>query len=300
MAPLHRPVLAMGFALAAASMYGIVPNFVRAAFQAGIPPVEATLVRTSVIAILFAAVAAAGRQSLRIPQAAYRTLAAQAVATFVVSVCYLASVQFIPVGLAVIIFFTFPVVILIAAPLAEGHRPEPLRLLVAFVALAGLAVAVVPGALALDLRGVGLAAFASAGATLQFFSGRKMAEFMQPAAFGSVVHLIILPFTLAVALAAGDGTLQLFRGSELPGLAFALLAGVAIAYTAAYFLHMMALRTAPASTAAPFFNLEPVVTTMVAAVLLGERLSPNQYAGGAVVFAALIAASRTAIRKPVS
>jgi drug/metabolite transporter (DMT)-like permease len=300
MALLHRPVLATGFALAAASMYGIVPNFVRAAYQTGIPPVEATLVRTSVIAMLFAAIAGITGQSLRIPPAAYRVLAIQAAATLVVSVCYLASVQFIPVGLAVIIFFTFPVLILVGAPLAEGHRPDFSRILLALAALAGLAVAIVPGALALDLRGVALAALASAGATAQFFSGRRMAGFMTPVAFGSIVHLVIWPFTLAMALVVGDGTLQLFRGNDLPGPAFTLLAGVAIAYAAAYFLHMMALRTAPASTVAPFFNLEPVVTTLVAAVLLGERLAPNQYAGGAVIFAALIAAGRSGTRKPVS
>jgi drug/metabolite transporter (DMT)-like permease len=42
---------------------------------------------------------------------------------------------------------------------------------------------------------------------------------------------------------------------------------------------------------APFFNLEPVVTTLIAAVALGERLTPNQYIGGGLVLAALAAAS---------
>jgi drug/metabolite transporter (DMT)-like permease len=42
---------------------------------------------------------------------------------------------------------------------------------------------------------------------------------------------------------------------------------------------------------APYFNLEPVVTTAIAAVILGERLALNQYAGGGLVLAALVASS---------
>ena len=51
------------------------------------------------------------------------------------------------------------------------------------------------------------------------------------------------------------------------------------------------LRNAPASVVAPYFNLEPVVTTLIAALALGERLTLNQYVGGALVLAALAAAS---------
>jgi drug/metabolite transporter (DMT)-like permease len=58
-------------------------------------------------------------------------------------------------------------------------------------------------------------------------------------------------------------------------------------------VHMLSLRFAPASSVAPYFNLEPVVTTAVAAVILGERLQTNQYAGGGLVLAALVASSLT-------
>ena len=53
-----------------------------------------------------------------------------------------------------------------------------------------------------------------------------------------------------------------------------------IVYVIAYLVQMLSLRFAPASTVAPFYNLEPVVTTGIAAAFLGERLQVNQYAGG--------------------
>jgi len=39
-------------------------------------------------------------------------------------------------------------------------------------------------------------------------------------------------------------------------------------------------------------NLEPLVTLIIAAVILGERLSPLQYAGGGLVLAAVMIAGR--------
>jgi drug/metabolite transporter (DMT)-like permease len=73
---------------------------------------------------------------------------------------------------------------------------------------------------------------------------------------------------------------------------YACMAGVALFHMIAYVTHMRALGTAPASTIAPYFNAEPVVATAVAAILLGQQPELHQYAGGAMVLAALIGASR--------
>jgi hypothetical protein len=52
----------------------------------------------------------------------------------------------------------------------------------------------------LDWRGLVLAAASSAGATLQFFSGRSISRYLSPAVFGSLVHIAIWPITLLIAL----------------------------------------------------------------------------------------------------
>ena len=68
-------------------------------------------------------------------------------------------------------------------------------------------------------------------------------------------------------------------------------------YVVAYLVQMLSLRFAPASTVAPFYNLEPVVTTAIAATILGERLQINQYVGGGLVLAALMVSSMADKRK---
>lgn len=284
---MNRAGLGIACALGAASLYGLVPNFARAAFVNGVPGIESTLFRTFVISIVFAVIAIVQNERLTIPKGAMPSFAGQALATFLVSASYLASVQFIPVGLSVIIFFLFPVLIMLLAPVVEGRSPGLFRLAVALVAFCGLAIAIGPSFEDLDIRGIVLAAIASAGATLQFFSGRSISRYMPPAAFGSLVHLVILAPILLIALATGSGSLQMLPGGSATGLGLVFMCGVAAVYVIAYMVHMLSLRFAPASTVAPFFNLEPVVTTAIAAAILDERLQLNQYAGGGLVLAAL-------------
>lgn len=290
----NRVGLGIVCALVAAGLYGMMPNFVRAAYLGGVPAVEATLFRTAVIAVAFALLARVRGESFRVPAAGRAAFAAQASATLLISVCYLSSVQFIPVGLAVTIFFTFPVIIMLVSPLIEHHAPGLPQILTALLAFAGLYLALGPSFASLDPRGLLLAAAASAGAVVQFYSGSSLSRHMTPAAFGSLVHFAILPFTLAIALLVSHGRLQMLPGGTGTLVALLFLAGAATIYVIAYLLQMLSLRFAPASRVAPFYNLEPIVTIAVAGLLLGERLTPMQYAGGGLVLVALGLASKLA------
>ena len=286
----NRTGLGIACALGAAAIYGIVPNFTHSAFVNGVPPVETTFFRTALIAVVFAILAVLRGERLTVPRAAMGSFIGQAASTLVISVGYLASVQFIPVGLAVIIFFTFPVIIMLAAPLIEGHSPGLLRTMIAVFAFAGLVTAIGTDFGNLDFRGIALAAAAALFCSVQFFSGRSISRYMTPTVFGALVHAAIWPATLLVALYAGGGTIAFFPGGTANGTGIAYMTEVGGLYVIAYLIHMLSLRFASASIVAPFFNLEPMVATGVA-VFLGERMAVSRYAGGAMVLAALVASS---------
>jgi drug/metabolite transporter (DMT)-like permease len=287
----HRAGLGIALALGAAALYGLIPNSSRAAFENGVPAVESTFLRTSLIAVVMAIVAVLRSESFLVPRAGWPSFLMQAVSTAAISICYLAASQYVPVSLAVLVFFTFPVLILLLAPPIEGHRPGMVRIAIAIAAFAGLAIAIGPGIDRLDWRGLALAGIASVGATAQFFSGRSLSRHLAPAAFVSVVHIFIWPVTLAVALIYNGGTITFFPGGGVSGAGYGFLFGLCAIYCGAYAIHMLSLRMAPASVVAPYYNLEPVVTTAVAALVLGERMSLQQYAGGGLVLAALVVAS---------
>lgn len=276
-------------ALGAATIYGAVPNFARLAFLNGVPALENVFYRTSTVAVVLAIVAVVRGESFRIRAEAWPSFLYQCLATLMVSACYLASVQFLPVTLSVIIFYLFPVLILLAAPLAEGRVPGFARLGVALLGFSGLAVSVGPAFDQVSVLGLVLAFLGAVGCMMQFFSGRMLSRHLTPAAFGSLVHIAIWPIMLGLALGFGGNTLRLIDGQGLTGsLAFLAVALVSVAYVGGYFLHMSSVRAAPSSVVAPYFNLEPIVSTMLAVFILGEAMSINQWIGGAMVFAALV------------
>lgn len=294
---INRTRFGIACALGAAALYGLVPIFARGAIGGGIPAIESILVRTFLLAVVFSVIAVAQGEQLTVPKEAIRSFIGQAVATLLVSVAYIGSVQFIPVGLAVTIFYLFPVLIMVLAPIVEGRNPGLLRFITAIVAFIGLAIAVGPSFDDLDIRGILLAALGSAGATLQFFSGRAISRYMTPATFGSLVHIAIMPPILVIALYVSSGSLRFLPGGPTTQTGLLFMCCVALFYITGYMGHMLSLRFARASTVAPFFNLEPVVATVTAAAFLDERLQINQYGGGGLVFAALIASSFLEKRK---
>ena len=282
----------IALALLASLFYGNVPILARQAFVHGIPALESVLARTIVISLLLGVLAIVRHESLMLPIEARKAFLLQALATLIVSSCYLASVQFIPVAISVIIFFAAPIIVLLLSPVIEGHAPGWPRLLVGLVGIFGLYLAIGPNSATLNPIGLVLASIAALGYALQFFSGRMLSHFLQPAAFGSLVHLAIFPIIAVIVIVAGQGHLVLAQPDILGSMALVFAIGVCVAYAFGYLFHMSSLSAAPASVVAPFFNLEPIITMAISVLVLGEVLTVSQYAGALTVLAALVLAGQ--------
>jgi drug/metabolite transporter (DMT)-like permease len=289
--------IAWGLTFAAASFYGLIPPFVRAAYENGVPAVETTLFRTTFIVFALGGLAFVRGERLVIPRAARASFLLQVLATAMISIGYLASVQFIPVGLAVIILYTGPLTILVVAPVVEGTTPGPARFAIALAGFGGLVVALGFSLEGLDWRGVALAVAGAAGYALQFFSGRLLTRHLSPSVMAGLVHAAVWPIVLGTVLWQNGGAIRLLDRSAIAVAGYVFLACVTLCYILAYMIQMLALRYAPASVIAPVFNVEPIVTTGAAALVVGERLSIHQYVGGGVVFGALVGAALVAQRE---
>jgi len=284
-------VTGITMAVLAAFVYGGVPNFARMAFLNGVPALESVFFRTTAVAVVLGLFALLRGERFALTRAALPAFIFQCAATLMVSACYLASLQYLPVTLSVILFYTFPVIVLLSAPLIEGQLPHWTRFAIALLGFAGLYVAVGPAFDQVRPLGIVLALFGALGCALQFFSGRMLSRHLKPAAFGSLVHLAILPFVLAMALGFGGGKLVLFGSEALGPHALIAVIMVCLTYIGGYFFHMSSVKAAPASIVAPFFNIEPIVTTAIAVFVLKETMTQSQWLGGAMVFASLVAAS---------
>lgn len=170
-----NPGLGIACALLSATCFGLNPPIAAFLNGQGFMPVEAVVVRSTMMLVVAAIMVAVLRRSLLVPRPLWLPLAGITLATALLSLCYLSSVAFIPVGLAVIILYTFPLLVLVLSPLLEGARLSPRRIGLALVAFAGLVIAIGPSFGSLDIRGIALAATAAVSAAVIFFCGRRLA-----------------------------------------------------------------------------------------------------------------------------
>lgn len=278
--------IGLATALAAGVAYGSNAPFATLASQLGVPGGDAIFWRALLMLVLFGGFAKLAKDRLAIARTDLLPVLALGIATAVTSIGYLSSVAFIPVSVAAILFYTYPLIILLLNPLIEGEPPALLRLAVFAVAFIGIILVVGPSLASLNPIGVVLALAASLGATAMFYFSARVMSRLKPAPAVFWVHLLILPVALAVSLLLG-GPATLPNTPAFAGI-FAVICG---SYVTGYFLQLLALKHISPAAAGLLFLSEPAVAILTAAAVLDERLTLAQGIGCAIVFSALIGAA---------
>jgi len=203
--------------------------------------------------------------------------------------CYFTAVSLTSVSLATLVTIGGSPVIVQVAERARGRGRGRGRTTVLALCGLGLLVGLPSGGTgyAAVLASAGFALLAAAGfATLTLIGASPVPGLDDLTVTGlgfTVGGLVLLPF-------AGISGLAFRPGPAAIGLLIALGAGpTATAYT----LYFRGLRGAPAGTAALLALLEPLTATLLAALLLGDRLSVPDMAGAALLLAAVV---QTALR----
>lgn len=271
------------FALVSASLYGFNIVYARMASFAGASGSAIVVYRVLLMLGLVAIVAFAARWSLRMAREERGTILLLGISTALVGLCYLSSVAFIPVTVAAVVFYTFPILIVLASPFVEGTRLTPALIGVVVLATLGVILVVGPAFGDLDWRGLALAFGASVATAFQFFAAARCRK-TGVVAKVFWIHLIVLPTAFLISLATG----QLAGPSVLALAPWAV--GLTIGgYVFGFILQFLALGRISAVAAGIIYCTEPVVAAVSSALILQEGLAPLQIAGGALVLAAIVA-----------
>ena len=270
------------FAIGSAGLYGFNIVFARMASFAGASGSAIVVYRVFLMLALVAVVAAVARRSLAIAREEQGKLFLLGISTAFVGICYLSSVAFIPVTVAAVVFYTFPILIVLASPFVEKAPLTPALIGVVTIATFGVCLVVGPAFSGLDWRGLALAFGASVATAIQFFVAARCTK---TSVVSKVfwIHLIVLPTSLLISLVTG----QLAPPSILALAPFAITMTIG-GYLAGFVLQFLALGRISAVAAGIIYCTEPVVASLSSALILNETLSPLQVAGGALVLAAII------------
>jgi DME family drug/metabolite transporter len=206
--------------------------------------------------------------------------------------CYFMAVSLTSVALATLVTIGTAPVIVLGVERVTGRRADRLAAVAAGLALAGLGLLVgLPSGFAATrvLASAGLAVLAAGGFAAITLTGTRPVpglDELTVTGFGFTVGGLAL-----VPLAGALGGLSFRPGPEAVGLLIALGTGpTAIAYT----LYFRGLRTAAASTATLLALLEPLTGAVLAAIILGQRLSAAGIAGAVVLVSAVALTIRDA------
>jgi drug/metabolite transporter (DMT)-like permease len=271
------------FALGSATLYGLNIVYARIASFAGASGSAIVVYRVLLMLALVCIFAALLRRSLAMAREERGTMVLLSVSTTLVGICYLSSVAFIPVTIAAVVFYTFPILIVLASPFVEGTKLTSALLGVVAAATLGVVLVVGPAFDSLDWRGLALAFGASVATATQFFAAARCRKTgMVAKVFW--IHLLVLPTALLISLAMG----QLAPPTALAVAPFAVAVNIG-GYVFGFVLQFLALGRITAVAAGIVYCTEPVVAAVSSALILNERLSPLQIAGGALVLSAIVA-----------
>jgi drug/metabolite transporter (DMT)-like permease len=200
---------------------------------------------------------------------------------------YISATQYIPVSLAVLIFYTAPFLVAVIARFTENEPITLTRLIAIITAFIGLALALkVYSITGLNWRGVAFAFLAAIGYASFVSIGSHTIQAADPQAVnfhclaaGTVLFLVFLLCAgVPTQFVTHAGWLKLFVSSLTLGLGYVtLFAGLEI--------------IGPVKTSM-LMNMEPVLTIILAAILLGEQLSSVQLFGAGLVILGIILITR--------
>jgi DME family drug/metabolite transporter len=214
--------------------------------------------------------------------------------------CYFMAVSLTSVSLATLLTIgSAPVLVLVAGRVTRRRSVTRREAGTTCLALAGLGLLVgLPSGGFREtavLASAGLAVLAAAGfAALTLMGARPVPglDDLTATGFGFTIGGLAL-----MAPAAALGGIGFRPGPAAIGLLVALGTGPT---AAAYTLYFRGLRTTAASTAALLSLLEPLAGAILAAVVLGDRLSATGMAGAAVLAAAVTLTVGTGARQSAS
>ncbi|MEU3306461.1 EamA family transporter [Nocardiopsis sp. NPDC055551] len=281
----HRPS-GLAFAFASALTFGGSGVLARPLMDAGMDPLHVTWLRVAGAALILLPVALRHwRLVLRRP---LLLLAYGLFPMAGVQALYFAAVARIPVGIALLLEFLGPVLVLLWVRLVRRRRVSPAAVIGVVLAVAGLGLLLeVWAGMRLDAIGVGLALGAAAAQAAFFLLGDAMGEDADPLAviaFGALIAGVVLgvlarPWTLPWELLGAPLSLG---GVILPG--WAIASWLALVCTAiAYFTGVSAIKRLSPQVAGGVAYLEVVTAIVLAWILLGEALNTMQLLGAVVI-----------------
>ena len=270
-----------------ASFFGCVNSFARMSYEEGSNSLTVGIFRSLFGVLLCLILALASNYNLKIKRTDWPGICIVAVGTSGIALCYLTAVNYIPVALAALLFFTWPILLIAYIAIRQPNTVPVSTWGFFIVAFAGIALVIGPVFTSLNPFGIFLSIGAAISGTAVFLFSQKYIINLNIIVSAFWINILVLIILSTITLT--QDALQIPQSER--GL-FAMLAASAC-YSIGLVMMFFAIKQIGVTKSALYFNLEPLVASLVAAILLKEYLSTVQLMGFAVVMCVIFATSMT-------
>jgi drug/metabolite transporter (DMT)-like permease len=277
----QRQVIGIALVLVSTLAFAIGPTSSKLALDNGSNTLTVVTLRGVIGAALMAPLIALSGRGFRLGRRALAACVWCGGFYAVMVYAFIASIGLIPVNVAVLIFFTHPILIAALAHWRGGDRLTARKAALALVALGGLALVLAPELGDLDPAGVALAALAAVsmcgmvGATAR----------AQAYATSTQVNFYVTAVTGVAFVALTTGAAA--WAQPVNALGWLGIAGAGVGIGLGLLTFFAALAYLSPVRATMLSTIEPLVSILVAAAVLGEQLTPLRWLGVALVIGAL-------------
>lgn len=269
--------------LTAAASFSVSNGFIKLALHDGVGSIEVVLARFGGTAVVLGLVLAIGRVPFMMPRRALLASIGLGVLVVGYNYTFIRSFEYIPIALAVLVFYLFPLLVVVAAWGFGREAPSWRAGIAMFVAFIGLALALDIQGASVDLTGALFAFVAAAGLAFVIIANNwivgagdaRPSTFWMVATAAAGAAIATMASGGPIVPASGHGWLMLGIGTAI----------FAYAYVG-FFVGMSMIGPVRASLLG---NVEPVVALAVGWALLGETLGTIQLVGGTIVLVAILA-----------
>jgi drug/metabolite transporter (DMT)-like permease len=294
---MSRTLLATIACVVAAACWAANAVIAAGAFELGVTPERLAQTRVIVALVPLAAYLLVARRDLtRPPRAAIPALIGFGACIVAVNYAYYVAIDRVPVGVAVALQYTAPVLVLAGTAVIARHNPRPTIWLAGALTLTGAVL--VSGALAGGterLDGLGLLAGAAAAVTFAGYlvtaelAGRRGAHPVTTLFIGFCVAALIW----TIVLPLWDWPIEVLAD---PRVAWRVVAVGLLGTLLPFGLVVAALRWISSALAGIATTAEPVLAALLAWFFLAQALTVPQLIGGGLVIVGVLTAQLT--RRP--
>jgi len=305
-----NPRLGYGLVITGAALFIVNAGVSRVALRAGVDPTILTTVRVTGAALAFCMYAAVlRREALRPPwgRALAVLVALGVVGVAGVSWTYNVAIDRIPVGIALLLEYLAPVLVVLWARYVQGARVHNRMWAAIGASLVGLAlISQLWQGLAFDGLGVAAGLAAAVCFAAYFLLGEAgvgnddpVRVFLWSFVFAAVAMNLVRPIWTLDDVTGSTSLLGSLSSWSAP--VWVLLAWIVLLGTVLpFFLELVALQHLPASVVTVVATLEPVGATVLGWAWFSETLNAVQIVGGLIVLTGIGLAQSARVQPPRS